>query len=163
MEDLSEVLDQRTNELLRLEKEAEIAQTDRTTEELIRERLNKQVLDLKEDLKTAKEARVENKTKYEETAKDLNTVLKDQTQKLEQAERTTQGLQQEIEEIGEGKNQVTQELSKYEEALKIQKELLDKESTEFSLFKGNSSESVTEMKNQKEAALKERDIAREEN
>ena len=36
-----------TNELLRLEKEAELAQTDRTTEELLRERLNKQVLDLK--------------------------------------------------------------------------------------------------------------------
>ena len=73
MEDLSEVLDQRTNELLRLEKEAEIAQTDRTTEELIRERLNKQVLDLKECLKTYEEARGDTETKLEETKEGLKT------------------------------------------------------------------------------------------
>ena len=51
-------MDQRKNELLRLAKEAEVAQTDRFTEELVRERLNKQVLDLKVDVKTAKEARI---------------------------------------------------------------------------------------------------------
>ena len=82
-------MDQRTNELLKLKKEAEIAQTDR-----IRERLNEQVLNL--------ENRNGNLTQ------ELKEVLDQRTNELlklkMEAEGTTQDLQQRIEEISKEKN-----------------------------------------------------------
>ena len=114
--------------------ETESAQTDRTIETAKRE------TELKQKLEAAKEARVENETKCEEIAKGLNIVpnqaiddlkkdIKDQTQKLKQAERTTQDLQQRFEEIGEREKIVAQELGKCKETLKTQEELLDKKSS----------------------------------
>ena len=74
MEELKKVLDQKTSELLRIEMAAE--ETSKVLNQAIgeketslseREVLDKQNLDLKEDLKTAKKTRVETETELEET------------------------------------------------------------------------------------------------